>query len=85
MAGILMYALGRSTSHHSPRASATVPSVSRALRGSTSIDTRPSTPPDASYAGRRMSQAQRTSYAVIIRMASSTSTPRAARSATWVA
>ena len=44
IAGILMYALGRSTSHHSARASATVASVLCAFRGSTSIETRPSTP-----------------------------------------
>ena len=47
-AGILMNRLGRSTSHHSARASAIVASVSWASRGSTSIDTRPSTPPVAS-------------------------------------
>jgi hypothetical protein len=48
VAGILMYMLGRSTSHHSCLASAIVGSVSRASRGSTSIDTRPSTPSEAS-------------------------------------
>ena len=48
VAGILMNRLGRSTSHHSARASATVLSVSLARRGSTSIDTRPSTVPVAS-------------------------------------
>ena len=47
-AGILMNRLGRSTSHHSARASAMVRCVSWAIRGSTSIDTRPSTPPVAS-------------------------------------
>ena len=44
VAGILMNRLGRSTSHHSALASATVVGVSWASRGSTSIDTRPSTP-----------------------------------------
>jgi hypothetical protein len=48
VAGILMKRLGRSTSHHSWRASATVFSVSWANLGSTSIDTRPSTPSLAS-------------------------------------
>ena len=43
-AGILMNKLGRSTRHHSARASAMVASVSWASRGSTSIDARPSTP-----------------------------------------
>ena len=42
VAGILMYMFGRSTSHHSARASATVFSVSCASRGSTSSETRPS-------------------------------------------
>ena len=48
VAGILMNRLGRSTSHHSARASAMVFAVSLAIRGSTSIDTRPSTPSDPS-------------------------------------
>ena len=77
-----MNRLARSTSHHSCLASATVSAVSWASRGSTSIETRPSTPADASYAGRITSQAQRTSYVVIMRPASSTATPRAARS--WI-
>ena len=47
-AGIFTNRLGRSTSHHSARASATVRCVSWAIRGSTSIDTRPSRPPVAS-------------------------------------
>jgi hypothetical protein len=42
VAGILMNRLGRSTSHHSALASATVRAVSCAIRGSTSMDTRPS-------------------------------------------
>ena len=45
VAGILMNRLGRSTSHHSARASAIVFAVSLAIRGSTSMETRPSTPP----------------------------------------
>jgi hypothetical protein len=48
VAGILMNRLGRSTSHHSARASATVRSLSWARAGATSIDTRPSTPSLAS-------------------------------------
>ena len=47
-AGILTNKLGRSTRHHSARASAMVASVSWASRGSTSIDARPSTPSVAS-------------------------------------
>ena len=61
VAGILMNRFGRSTIHHSARASAMVFSVSLASLGSTSMDTRPSMPSDASYAGRRTSQAQRMS------------------------
>ena len=48
VAGILMYTLSRSTSQDSCFASATVLSVEWASRGSTSIETRPSTPDDAS-------------------------------------
>ena len=43
VAGILMKRFGRSTIHHSDRASATVFAASAEMRGSTSIDTRPST------------------------------------------
>ncbi len=56
-----MNRLGRSTIHHSARASAMVFSVSCASLGSTSIDTRPSTPSVASYTGRSTSHAQRMS------------------------
>ena len=48
VAGILMNRFGRSTVAQSRRAAAIVPSVSRASRGSTSIDTRPSEPSVAS-------------------------------------
>ena len=48
VAGILMNRFGRSTSHHRARASAMVFSVSPASRGSTSSETRPSTPSEAS-------------------------------------
>ena len=44
VAGILISRFGRSTIHHSARASAMVFSVSLARRGSTSSDTRPSSP-----------------------------------------
>lgn len=47
-AGILMNRLGRSTSHHGARASAIVAAESCASLGSTSIETRPSTPSVAS-------------------------------------
>ena len=80
VAGILMKRFGRSTSHHRVLASDWVFSVRCALRGSTSMDTRPSTPAEASYAGFITSQAQRTSYDVSRRTASSTVTSCAARS-----
>ena len=62
VAGILMNMFGRSTSHHRARASAMVLSVSLASRGSTSIETRPSTPvASCRNFGRSTSQAQRMS------------------------
>jgi hypothetical protein len=82
VAGILMNRLGRSTSHHSALASATVRAVSWAIRGSTSIETRPSTRSEAAKTGCSTSQAQRTSKAVSDRTASPTSHPRSARSRT---
>ena len=39
------------------------------------METRPSTPAEASYAGRITSHAHRTSYVVIMRVASSTLDP----------
>ena len=48
VAGILMNRFGRSTAHQRKRASAMVFSVSLARRGSTSRETRPSSPPVAS-------------------------------------
>ena len=61
-----MNRLGRSTSHHSARASATVFSVSWAMRGSTSRETRPSRPSVASKTrAQHWSQASRTSAAVM--------------------
>src|SRR5690349_12937119 len=80
VAGILIITFGRSTSQESCLASATVAPVLWARRGSTSMETRPSRPAVASYTGRRMSAAARTSAVVIIRTASSTVTPRSARS-----
>ena len=44
VAGILIITLGRSTVFHKSRALVTVASVSKASRGSTSMDTRPSRP-----------------------------------------
>jgi hypothetical protein len=69
--------------HASDLASATVSAVSCARRGSTSIETRPSTPPVASNTGRSTSQPHLTSYDVISRTASSTEAPRVARFCTW--
>ena len=48
VAGILISRFGRSTIFHSSMACRIVLSVSCARRGSTSMDTRPSTPPEAS-------------------------------------
>ncbi len=61
VAGILIRTFGRSTSHHRPLASAVVRSVSFASLGSTSIDTRPSTPFVRSNTGRSTSHAHRMS------------------------
>ena len=80
VAGILMNRLGRSTIFHSSAAWLTVASVSWASRGSTSIDTRPSTPREASHCGRRTSQAARTSSVMTVRIAESASAPRSANS-----
>ena len=48
VAGILIRRLGRSTAAESNRAASAVAAVSCAMRGSTSIETRPSWPPVAS-------------------------------------
>ncbi len=84
VAGILMSTLGRSTAAARDRASSTVPAVSCASRGSTSIDTLPSRPPVASYTGRKTSQASLTSCVVRAKTASSTLRPESASSRTWV-
>ena len=84
-AGMLMNRSGRSTSHHSARASATVRPVSWAIRGSTSIGTRPFTPLVASYTVRSTSHACRTSDVVSSRSAWSTGTWRSFRSRIWPA
>ena len=60
----------------------TVLSVSCASRGSTSMDTRPSTPSEASHCGRSTSHPSRTSSVVTVRIVASTSAPRSASSAT---
>ena len=57
VAGILMNRFGRSTIHHSARASAIVAAVFLASLGSTSSDTRPSRPSVRSYTGRSTSHA----------------------------
>ena len=84
VAGILMNTFGRSTIFHSSMACWIVLSVSCASRGSTSIDTRPSTPSEASHCGVSTSHALRTSSVVTVRMVASTSAPRSASSATWL-
>ena len=82
VAGILMKRFSRSTSAHRARADASVASVSWARSGATSIETRPSTPPEASYAGRMTSHASRTSVVVSAKTVSSTPEPSAARART---
>ena len=82
VAGILINRLGRSTIFHSSMACKMVLSVSCASRGSTSIDTRPSTPSDCSYCLASTSQALRTSSVVTVRIVASTSAPRSANSLT---
>ena len=61
VAGIFTITLGRARRPWSWRTWATVPSVSAASSGDTSIETNPSAPPAASCAGRRMSAAVPTS------------------------
>ncbi|SKU40250.1 Uncharacterised protein [Mycobacteroides abscessus subsp. abscessus] len=81
VAGILINRFGRSTIFHSSIACRIVLSVSWARRGSTSMETRPSTPPEASYCAASTSHAARTSSVVAVRIAESTSAPRSANSA----
>ncbi len=83
VAGILMRTCSRSTAADSCLACSTVLSVSWASRGSTSIETRPSTPWVASNTGFMTSQALRTSSVVIAKTASSTFLPAAASLAIW--
>ena len=52
---------GRSTARQSRSASVTLPAVSRATPGETSIDTKPSAALVRSYTGRKRSAAARTS------------------------
>ena len=59
-------------------ASAMVPAVSQARRGSTSMETRPSTPLVAAATGANRSQASATSVVVISKTVSSTVAPAAA-------
>jgi hypothetical protein len=85
VAGILMSRFGRSTVSHSRFAIVVVRAVSRAAPGSTSIETRPSTPSVRSWTGRSTSHASRTSVVVRAKTVSSTSAPAAFSSATWAA
>jgi hypothetical protein len=82
VAGIFTIRLGRSTVFHRSSASATVASVSPARRGSTSSDTRPSTPFVDAYTSRNRSHAVRTSVVVISLTVASVLAPRAASSRT---
>ena len=80
VAGILISTFGRSTILASSWACAMVASVSLASRGSTSMDTRPSTWPEVLNTAVNRSAASRTSSVVTSRTVSSTSAPRAASS-----
>ena len=80
VAGILISTFDRSTIFHRSAAWPMVASVSMASPGSTSIDTRPSTPPVAAEVAARMSQALRTSSVVSALMVSSTEESSAASS-----
>ncbi|MCY1303592.1 hypothetical protein D9M70_533060 [compost metagenome] len=81
VAGILMRTLSLLTFLYRCFASAMVPAVSQARRGSTSMDTRPSTPLVAAATGANRSQASATSVVVISKTVSSTVAPAAACSA----
>ena len=76
VAGILIRTFERSTAFHSARAEATVPSVSCARSGSTSMETRPSWAV-RSATGASTSQALRTSSVVSSKITRSTGSPAA--------
>ena len=61
VAGILMNTLGRASSSNSRRVSRMVASVSSAMSGGTSNETRPSTPPVRSHTGSMSAAAARMS------------------------
>ena len=75
VAGTLINTFGDPTNSHSARAWVIVPSVSRANRGSTSILTRPSTPPVRSKVGMNNSHAALTSEVVSAVITPSASLP----------
>ena len=83
VAGILMNRFGRSTLRQRLRADSMVPSVSKASAGATSIETRPSRPPERSNVSANTSQAFLTSSVVISAITSSTDAPPRVRPATW--
>jgi hypothetical protein len=85
VAGILISVLGRSMRSQSRLARSTVPSVSLARSGSTSIDTRPSTRFVASKTGRMMSQPFWTSVVVSSNTVVLRSAPDALSVLTWSA
>ncbi len=82
VAGTLIMTLGRLTVSHSIRPCSIVPWVSWASAGSTSIETRPSRPPEVLKRGRKMSQPRATSCVVMSTTASLTLLPAEARAAT---
>jgi hypothetical protein len=83
VAGILIRRFGRSTSFQSAFADSMVAFSSCAISGETSMDTRPSSPPDASKTSASTSQAFRTSVVVRAKIASSIPAPPWASLLTW--
>ena len=79
VAGILIMTFGRSTASESSTACVTVAAVSWARPGSTSRETRPSTPSVARWTSASTSQASRTSE--VVRARTTESTSRSARTA----
>ena len=79
VAGIFTNMLSRFTADRRARAMSAVAAASRASRGSTSMETRPSLAALCWYTGERTSQAARTSSVVTVKMAVSVLAPSSAR------
>lgn len=81
VAGTLIRRLGWLSRSHNARACFTVFAVSWAKPGSTSIETRPSIPPEDSHIGRSFLQASSTSLQIRENVASEALSPAAAHCA----